>query len=47
MRGLGDLIAKVADPIAKAIRLDKSKCRCDQRIEWLNAKVPFGPRPEA
>lgn len=47
MRGLGDLVAKVADPIAKAIHLDKSKCGCVKRQEWLNAKVPFGPRPDA
>lgn len=41
MRGLGDLVATIADPIARAIHLDKSKCKCGQRIEWLNAAVPF------
>lgn len=41
MRGLGDLVAVIADPIARAINLDKSKCRCGQRIDWLNAAVPF------
>jgi hypothetical protein len=41
MRGLGDLIAKVADPIGKAIGLDKAKCGCAKRQERLNRLVPF------
>ncbi len=41
MRGLGDLVAKVANPIAKALRLDPAKCGCKGRIDWLNRKVPF------
>ena len=41
MRGLGDLVAKVADPIARAIGLDKSKCGCAKRQEALNRLVPF------
>jgi len=41
MRGLGDLVAKIADPIARAINLDKSSCGCAKRQEWLNRAVPF------
>jgi hypothetical protein len=41
MRGLGDLVAKIADPIAKTIGLDKSKCECAKRQEMLNQLVPF------
>lgn len=41
MRGLGDLIAVVANPIARAIRLDKSKCGCSRRQDALNKAVPF------
>lgn len=41
MRGLGDLVAKIADPIAKAVGLNKSKCGCQKRQEWLNQAVPF------
>lgn len=43
MRGLGDLLAKVANPIAKDIHLDPAKCGCKARQEWLNRKVPFAP----
>ena len=42
MRGLGDLIAVVADPIGKALHLDPAKCGCDRRQAWLNRVVPFG-----
>lgn len=41
LRGLGDLVALVAEPIARAVNLNKSKCGCAKRQEWLNAKVPF------
>jgi hypothetical protein len=41
MRGLGDLVAKIADPIAKIIGLDKSKCGCAKRQETLNQLLPF------
>ena len=41
MRGLGDLVAKMADPIARAIHLDKSSCGCVKKQEWLNKAVPF------
>lgn len=41
MRGLGDLVAKIADPIAKAVGLNKSKCGCQSRQEWLNHAFPF------
>lgn len=44
MRGLGDLVALIAEPIARAINLDKSKCKCGQRQERLNAAVPFKRR---
>jgi len=43
MRGLGDLVAKVANPIAKALHIDPAKCGCKARQEWLNRKVPFKP----
>lgn len=42
MRGLGDLIAVVAEPIARAVGLDKSKCGCAKRQHALNARFPFG-----
>lgn len=41
LRGLGDAIAIVADPIAKAIHLDKTKCGCAARQQRLNELVPF------
>lgn len=41
LRGLGDAIAVVADPIARIIGLDKSKCGCAARQERLNQLVPF------
>lgn len=41
MRGLGDLVAKIAEPVARAIKLDKSKCGCAKRREWLNRMVSF------
>jgi hypothetical protein len=42
LRGLGDLIAKFADPIGKALKLDKAKCGCAKRQEKLNELFPFG-----
>jgi hypothetical protein len=47
MRGLGDLVAKMADPIGKIIGLDKSKCGCSQRQAALNRLVPFAPPDSA
>lgn len=47
MRGLGDLVAKIADPIAKAINLDKAKCGCAARQQSLNELVPFQPPDSA
>jgi len=41
LRGLGDLVAKIADPIAKAVGLDKAKCGCAKRQETLNQLLPF------
>jgi hypothetical protein len=41
LQGLGDLVAKIANPIAKAVGLNKSKCGCQKRQEWLNQAVPF------
>ena len=41
MRGLGDLVAKIADPIAKAVGIDKAKCGCAKRQETLNKLLPF------
>ena len=42
MRGLGDLVAKVANPIAKALGINTQGCGCKQRQEALNRLVPFG-----
>jgi hypothetical protein len=47
MRGLGDLVAKMADPIGKIIGLDKSKCGCSKRQQRLNELVPFQPPDSA
>jgi len=41
LRGLGDMVAKIAEPIARVINLDKSSCGCAKRQEWLNKVVPF------
>jgi len=41
LRGLGDLVAKIADPIAKAVGIDKTKCGCVKRQETLNRLLPF------
>jgi hypothetical protein len=42
LRGLGDLVAVAANPIARMIGLDKSKCGCAKRQEALNKFLPFG-----
>jgi hypothetical protein len=47
MRGLGDLVAKIADPIARVIGLDKSTCKCGQRQAALNAAFPFTPHQDS
>lgn len=41
LRGLGDLVALVAEPIGRAIGLDKAKCGCAKRQDALNRLVPF------
>lgn len=41
LRGLGDLVAVVADPIARAIGLDKGRCGFAARQAALNRAVPF------
>jgi hypothetical protein len=41
MRGLGDLVAKFADPIGKIIGLDKATCGCAKRQDALNRLLPF------
>lgn len=50
MRGLGDMVAKIAKPVAKLLRLDcldnktgdlKPKSPCAQRRDKLNKAVPF------
>jgi hypothetical protein len=46
MRGLGDAVAVIANPIAKIIGLDKSKCGCAARQEALNKLVPFSSLPK-
>ena len=43
MRGLGDLVAKFAEPIGKIIGLDKATCGCAKRQAALNARFPFSP----
>ncbi len=45
-KGLGDLVEKVAKPIAKTIDFmigtNLTKCQsCGERKEWLNKKVPL------
>ena len=45
MRGLGDLVALVADPIGRALGLDKAKCGCAARQDALNRAVPFHRPP--
>jgi hypothetical protein len=47
MRGLGDFVAKIANPIAKTMNLDKSKCGCGNRQEWLNRAFPLKPPDSA
>ena len=39
VQGLGDLVAKVAGPVARALGL--KNCRCGERREALNRAVPF------
>jgi hypothetical protein len=46
LRGLGDAVAVIANPIAKIIGLDKSKCGCAARQEALNKFVPFSSLPK-
>jgi hypothetical protein len=47
MRGLGDLVAKMANPIGKIIGLDKSKCGCAKRQDALNRLLPFTQRQDS
>jgi len=47
MRGLGDLVAKFAEPIGKIIGLDKSKCGCAKRQDALNRLLPFTRRQDS
>ena len=50
MRGLGDLVALVAEPVKRAgLRFGPAPCRkwladcdCDGRRERLNHRLPFG-----
>lgn len=44
-RGLGDLVAALAKPIAKAVGLEDCE-GCAKRQEKWNAAVPFGPKKE-
>lgn len=39
-RGLGDMVAAMAKPIAGALGIEDCGA-CDKRQEWLNEKVPF------
>ncbi len=48
-RGLGDVVEKIAKPIARALGLDcinqltgelKPNSKCAQRRKWLNRKFP-------
>lgn len=41
MRGLGDLVAKFAEPIGRIIGLDKATCGCAKRQDALNRFMPF------
>ena len=42
LRGLGDLVAVVAEPIARVIGLDPARCGCGARREAMNRAFPFG-----
>lgn len=41
LKGLGDAVAVVANPIARVLRIDTEKCGCKQRQEALNRAFPF------
>jgi len=44
MRGLGDVVAMLANPIAKVLRIDPKRCGChgpNGRQSRLNKAVPF------
>lgn len=50
LRGLGDVVAIIANPIAKVLRIDPKKCGChgpNGRQAWLNKAVPFTSPPPA
>jgi len=44
MRGLGDLVAMVAQPVARALHIDSAKCGCAKRQAVLNKWIPFNSR---
>ena len=41
IRGLGDVVAIIASPIARILHIDPAKCGCKARQERLNALVPL------
>jgi hypothetical protein len=45
-RGLGDTVAKIthATGIAKIVKIITPNCRCDERQEWLNQKIPYNKK---
>jgi hypothetical protein len=40
---MGDVVAIIADPVARVVGLDKSKCGCGNRQAALNETIPFSP----
>ena len=47
MRGLGDAVAKVAEPIKRAMPKLFKNCNCEGRKKWLNEHFPFGNVPSS
>lgn len=45
-KGLGDTVAKIthATGIAKIVKIITPNCRCDERQEWLNQKIPYNKK---
>lgn len=41
LRGMGDVLAIIADPIASTVGIDKARCGCGQRQKLINEELPF------
>ncbi len=42
--GWGDLVHKVAAPIARVLRLEDCGGGCEERRQWLNKHLPLKPK---